>query len=104
MMVSKIRSTRIGARPIEGSSSSSTRGLGHQGPAHGQHLLLAAGEGAGKLLLALLQAREEGVDPFQVAFDACLVLAGECAHLQVLGDGQAAKDAPAFRRLGHAAS
>ena len=36
--------------------------LAHQGAAHCQHLLLAAGECAGKLGAALLQAREQRVD------------------------------------------
>ena len=63
-MISKICSTRMGARPMEGSSSISSLGLAHQGPAHGQHLLLAAGEGAGDLPPPLLQPGEIGRRPF----------------------------------------
>ena len=49
LMMSKICSTRIGARPIDGSSSSSSFGPGHQRPPDRQHLLLAAGQRAAVL-------------------------------------------------------
>ena len=38
----------------------------HQAAAHGQHLLLAAGEGGRLLLAAFFQAREQVIDAFQV--------------------------------------
>ena len=50
-------------------------GAGHESPAHGQHLLLAAGQGAGQLPAALLQAGEQLVDPLDVLVDLRLVLA-----------------------------
>ncbi len=40
-------------------------GVAHEGATHGEHLLLAAGKGAGDLLAALLQAREVVVDALQ---------------------------------------
>jgi hypothetical protein len=52
----------MGDRPIEGSSSSSSLGLAHQRATHGQHLLFTARHGAGELVLALAQAREDGED------------------------------------------
>ena len=48
-MTSRSCSTIRGARPSDGSSSSSTRGIGHQRAADREHLLLAAGEQAGAL-------------------------------------------------------
>ena len=45
--------------PIEGSSSISSRGPGHQRAADREHLLLAAGHRPRLLPLALLQAREQ---------------------------------------------
>ena len=48
-----------GARPSDGSSSSSSRGLGQQRPAEDQHLPLAAGELVRRVLPALGQRREQ---------------------------------------------
>ena len=59
VMIAKICWISIGASPIDGSSSSSSRGPGHQRPADGEHLLLAAGHRAADLLLALRQPREQ---------------------------------------------
>ena len=93
-MVSKIRSTSTGARPIDGSSSSSSRGSSHQRPAHRQHLLLAARHRSRLLGEALLQAREQVEDPVHVGGDLGLVVAQERAEVEVLGDGHAREDAP----------
>ena len=41
-------------------------GPGHQGPAQGQHLLLAAAQGAGRLLPALRQAGKGLINLLQV--------------------------------------
>ena len=41
-------------------------GVGHQGTADRQHLLLAARELAAHVALALAQAREQGVDALEV--------------------------------------
>ena len=56
--ISKIFATISGARPIDGSSSSSSFGSRHQRARHREHLLLAARERAGDLVAPLLQARE----------------------------------------------
>src|SRR6185369_10945307 len=72
---------------------------GHQRPTDGQHLLLAAGQRAGFLCLAFLQAREEAVHPLEVGLHLCLVLARERAHLEVLVDRHPAEDTAALGRL-----
>ena len=73
----------------------------HQGPAHRQHLLLAAGQGVAPLAAPLLEAREEGEDLLQVALNVTIP-----AHVgrqaQIFQDRQVAEDAPAFRDQGHA--
>ena len=57
-MIWKLRSTRrIGARPIEGSSISSSFGFGHERAAIATHLLLAAGERSRKLRALPVQER-----------------------------------------------
>ena len=78
-------------------------GLGHQGAAHGEHLLFAAGEGAGGLFAAFAEDGEEVVGALDVLLDACRVLAEEGAELEVFGDGQAGEDAAAFGGVGEAA-
>src|SRR3712207_7034198 len=75
-------------------------GLGHQRAADGQHLLLAAGHRAALLPLALLEAREQRVDPVEVAADAVGVAAGEGAHLEGLEHRHAREDPPSLGRLG----
>ena len=76
-------------------------GVGHEGAAHGQHLLLAAGEGAGHLPPPLLEPGELLIYPLQVGGDGGIGL-GEGAHLQVLLHGHLLKDPAAFRHLGQA--
>ena len=61
-MISKIFSTKIGASPIDGSSSMSSFGSRHQRPPDRAHLLLAAGQRARLLVLALGEPREERED------------------------------------------
>src|ERR671914_270013 len=88
-MISKIRSTSTGARPIEGSSD-------------GEHLLLAAAHRAGLLPGALLEAREEVEDAVHVLTDLGGVVAVVGAHLQVLEDGHAEEDPATLGALGDA--
>ena len=76
--------------------------FGHQGPADGQHLLLAAGKRARQLLLALQQAREKIKNPFQGAFAAGLVPDAECAQAQILQHAHGPEDPAALRGLGYA--
>ena len=85
---------------MDGSSSSSYFWLAHQRTAHGQHLLLAAGERTGGLVAALLQTRQQVKDHVEVILDGLLAVAA-CvrAHLQVLLHGQAAEHAAALRHL-----
>ena len=74
--------------------------LAHQRTAHGQHLLLAAGERTGGLVAALLQTRQQVKDHVEVILDGLLAVAA-CvrAHLQVLLHGQAAEHTAALRHL-----
>ena len=77
--------------------------LAHQGAAHGQHLLLAAGKGAGALPAALLQTGEQTVHPFKVFLGFGLILAQVCADLQIFQHSQVGKHPAALRRHGNAA-
>ena len=70
--------------------------MAHQRPAHGQHLLFAAGEGSGHLLIPLFQPGKEFVHHLQVLLNAAAFL-GKCAHLQVFLDRHLQKDPPALR-------
>ena len=74
-------------------------GVGHQAAAHGQHLLLATAERPGDLVLALLEAREQGERPLDPFRDGGLVLDDEGAHLEVLGHGQPGEDPASLRDL-----
>ena len=56
----------IGASPSVASSRMMSRGFVIKRPANRQHLLLATGELIAAVGAALLQAREEGVDPLDV--------------------------------------
>ncbi|GAA3068592.1 hypothetical protein GCM10020000_61290 [Streptomyces olivoverticillatus] len=54
-------------------------GAGHQGAAHGEHLLFAAGEGACGLFGAFAEDGEEVVGALDVLGYSVSVLAEECA-------------------------
>ena len=96
----KISAMTSGARPSDGSSSSSSRGSRHERATDGEHLLLAARERLGRLVRALLQHREERVDPRQgPGGHGAPVAAGAVgAELEVLAHGHRAEQQPA---LGH---
>ena len=96
----KISAMTSGARPSEGSSSSSSRGSRHERAADGQHLLLAAGERLGRLGGALLQHREQRVHALQPsAHDGAPLAAGAVgAELEVVAHGHGAEEQAA---LGH---
>src|SRR5213080_4397389 len=83
LTISKILSTKIGARPIDGSSSEQLRPR-HERPPHRAHLLLAAGHRPGLLVAPLGEPREELEDAVAVLADPAPVLALEGAHLEVL--------------------
>jgi len=97
LMISKIRSTKIGARPSEGSSSSSSLGRAIQGAGDRAHLLLTPGHRPGLLGAALVQPREEAEDALHVLADTGLVVPLERPHLEVLGHRHAREEPPAFR-------
>ena len=87
---------------MEGSSRSRSFGTAHQGAADGEHLLLAAGHGAGLLLDTFFEAREEVEDAVHVlrAPEAIVPVVG--AHLQVFEDRHAVEDLAPLRALGDA--
>ena len=66
---SKIFCTIIGARPMRRLVEQQQLRPAHQRAADGQHLLLAAGQRAGQLRAALLQARKQVVDALEVGLD-----------------------------------
>src|SRR5690606_2800445 len=75
-------------------------GLGHEGPAHGEHLLLTAGEGSGGLLAALPEDGEQVVGALDVLLDARLVAAQEGTEAEVVLDGHAREDVPPLGGVG----
>ena len=66
-------------------------GLAHERAAHREHLLLAAGERAGDLTAALLQAREALVNVRDARLDGGIGLRVR-AHLQILLHGHLLED------------
>src|SRR5215218_5027848 len=70
----------------------------HQGPADGEHLLLAAGELRAEMMIALLQPREQLVDALERP--ARRAGAGGCGRDEVLVHGERREHLPA---LGHEA-
>src|SRR5215469_15678485 len=69
---------------------------GHQGPAHRDHLLLAAGQRARELVAALEQAREQCVHPLEVVIQF-LAAAKHRAKLEVLPDRHLPEEPPVLR-------
>src|SRR4030095_7297341 len=70
----------------------------HERASDRQHLLLAAGEGAGHLRDALLQPGEQDEHALQIVGDPGVV-PQECPHDEVLAHGEAVEDAPALRHV-----
>ena len=77
-------------------------GAGHECPADGQDLLLAAGKGARGLVGPLLEDGEALADVLQVPAHRPLVPAMEGPQFQVGSDAQGAEDPAAFRHQGQA--
>src|SRR5215510_15375415 len=75
-------------------------GPGHEGTTDGEHLLLAAGEGARALLGPTPEDGEVVVHHVEVAGDALRVPARVGAHLEILADGEEGEHLPAFRHVG----
>ena len=71
-------------------------------PAERQHLLLAAGQGAGQLLAALAEAREAGVGDLLELGRRRLAPAGERVHQDVLADREVREHAAALGDEAHA--
>ena len=78
-------------------------GPAHHGAAHGEHLLLAAGERAGRLLAALPEDREEVVGA-RACRCGCRAwsLRRKAPSMQVLLDAEPREDAPALGGVGEA--
>ena len=74
---------------------------GHERAAHGQHLLLTAGERARDLPAALLQTRKEPVYPLTVGLQRPR-RGGVGAHVQVFLHGHAREDPAALGDMGDA--
>ncbi len=76
----------------------------HQRAADREHLLLAAGQRAGLLLLPFLQARKVAVDHREIVRDAGAVAAGMGAETEILLGGELEESAAAIRHMGDAAA
>ena len=74
--------------------------MAHEGTGHDQHLLLAAGEGAGNLLAAFLQPGEIVKYHFQVLRRHGLVDIG--AHFQILLDSHLQENPASLGNMGQA--
>jgi hypothetical protein len=74
----------------------------HQRAPDRQHLLLAAGEGAGELAVALGQRGEQPVDPLEVLGPAGAVAVEVGAHLEVLAHGHGREHPAVLRHDRHA--
>ena len=81
-MISNTCSTRIGARPMEGSSSIMQLRRAHQRAAHGEHLLLAAGERSGDLTARVPSGAGTARTPFRAAGSTVAVGAGDTRPFQ----------------------
>ena len=92
-----------GARPSDGSSSSSSRGRADQGPAEREHLPFAAGELVPGVPAAPGQRREELVDLGEGALGVGPVASPQPAEAQVLVHGQLGDHAAPLRHVRHAA-
>jgi hypothetical protein len=102
-MIRPIRPTICGARPSDGSSSSSSDGLGHQRPADGQHLLLAAGQQAGPLPGALGQHREQLLHPLPGLGPGGRRACAQATGPQVVLDGHPGEHLPPLGHRDHPA-
>ena len=74
---------------------------GHERTAHCEHLLLSAGERAGDLAAALLEAGE--LPEYLLKVFLRQLFADECAHFEILHDGHLQENAPTLGNVGHAA-
>ena len=100
---SRSNSSRVmsGARPSDGSSSSSSRGRLISARAMASICCSPPDMRAGRLVAALAEAGERLVPALEVGVDLA-VLAGDGAEPEVLVDGEVAEGAPALRHVGDA--
>ena len=98
-MISKIRSTKIGASPSDGSSRSSSFGRAISARPIAHICCSPPDMVPAFWSLALVQSREELEDVLHVGADAGAVGALERAHLEVLGHRHAREEPPPLRRL-----
>src|ERR1700674_2003777 len=75
----------------------------HQGAADGDHLLLAARQGAGELARALREPREQVIDPGESLREQPARLRDEGADAQIVLDGELGKQPAVFRHMRDAA-
>ena len=102
VIVSKTCSTSTGARPIDGSSSSSNRGRAMSARPIASICCSPPDKRSRLLREAFLQAREQIEDPIHVGRDLGLVVAQEGSELEILGDRHPREDPPALWALGNA--
>ena len=96
-MMSNTCSTRIGDRAHRGLVKHHQFRPAHEGAAHRQHLLLAAGQRSGGLLPPLLKPREPLIDRLKIVLrDGAFC---ERAHLQIFHDGHLQENPPPFRHM-----
>ena len=74
--------------------------MAHEGASHRKHLLLAAGQSSGKLVLALFQTRETLVNHFDRIFNFLLVISRIRTHFQVLENRQGSEHTAPLRHVG----
>lgn len=85
----------MGARPSDLVEDQQSR-RGHQRATDGQHLLLAARQGAGQLCNTLTQNREQGEHLVHLARRVASGARRIRAHFEVLADGQTREQSPPF--------
>ena len=103
-MASKICRTISGARPSDGSSSSSSRGRAISARAIASICCSPPDSVPPRWLEPLLQAREQREHALEIALEIAPASAVVGAHLQVFQHRHAREDAPALRRLRDAAA
>ena len=92
--------TMTGAKPSEGSSSSSTSGPRTSARAIASICCSPPDSVADSLTPAFRQPREQCVDVIKITSERAPIAQQITAHEKVLVDGQIPKDAPALRRIG----
>src|SRR4030042_3930712 len=73
--------------------------MGHQSSAHDQHLLLPAGEIAGRLIPEPLEHREVAVDHVQISLEVGTVPGDVCPRPEVLLHREVDQGSPSFEYL-----